>query len=67
VTTAEFKTKWAKFSGKESAVYQEPFSDRCRMLGVPTPVQGNSVHFRGAFVGIIQRAAFYPQTQRVVQ
>ncbi len=31
---AEFKTKWAKFSGKESAAYQEHFTDLCRMLRV---------------------------------
>ena len=38
---AEFKTKWAKFSGKESAAYQDHFSDLCRMLGVPTPIQSD--------------------------
>ena len=37
MTPTEFKTKWAKFSGKESAAYQEHFGDLCRMLGVPTP------------------------------
>jgi len=37
MTPAAFKTKWAKFSGKESAAYQEHFGDLCRMLGVPTP------------------------------
>ena len=37
MTPAEFKTKWAKFSGKESAAYQEHFGDLCRMLGV-TPL-----------------------------
>ena len=41
MTPAEFKTKWAKFSGKESAAYQEHFSDLCRMLGVPTPLQAD--------------------------
>ena len=32
MTPAEFKTKWAKFSGKESAAYQSHFNDLCRML-----------------------------------
>ena len=41
MTPAEFKLKWAKFSGKESAAYQEHFSDICRMLGVPTPLQAD--------------------------
>jgi hypothetical protein len=39
MTPAEFKTKWAKFSGKESAAYQEHFNDLCRMLGVATPIE----------------------------
>src|SRR4030095_16045014 len=38
MTPAEFKAKWAKFSGKESAAYQEHFNDVCRMLRVPSPV-----------------------------
>jgi len=41
MTPSEFKTKWAKFSGKESAAYQDHFSDLCRMLGVPTPIQAD--------------------------
>ena len=41
MTPAEFKKKWAKFSGKESAAYQEHFSDLCRMLGVPTPLEAD--------------------------
>ena len=41
MTPAEFKTKWAKFSGKESAAYQEHFNDLCRMLGVPTPIEAD--------------------------
>ena len=41
MTPAEFKTKWAKFSGKESSAYQEHFNDLCRMLGVPTPVEAD--------------------------
>ena len=39
MTPATFKAKWAKFTGKESAAYQEHFNDLCRMLGVPTPVE----------------------------
>ena len=48
MTPAEFKTKWAKFSGKESAAYQEHFNDLCRMLRVPTPIEADptaSDHF----------------------
>ena len=41
MTPATFKAKWAKFSGKESAAYQEHFNDLCRMLGVPTPVEAD--------------------------
>jgi type II restriction/modification system DNA methylase subunit YeeA len=37
VTWAEFKKKWGKFSGKESAAYQEHFNDLCVLLGQPTP------------------------------
>ncbi len=37
MTSAEFKRKWARFSGKESAAYQEHFSDPYRLLGQPTP------------------------------
>lgn len=41
MTPAQFKAKWAKFSGKESAAYQDHFSDLCRMLGVPTPIEAD--------------------------
>jgi hypothetical protein len=41
MTPAEFKTKWAKFAGKESAAYQDHFSDLCRMLGVQTPIEAD--------------------------
>ena len=41
MTPAAFKTKWAKFSGKESAAYQDHFSDLCRMLGVTTPIESD--------------------------
>jgi len=41
MTPAEFKKKWARFSGKESAAYAEHFNDLCRILGVPTPVESD--------------------------
>ena len=41
MTPATFKTKWAKFSGKESAAYQEHFNDLCRMLDVATPIEAD--------------------------
>ena len=41
MTPSEFKAKWAKFAGKESAAYQEHFNDLCRMLGLPTPVEAD--------------------------
>lgn len=41
MTPAQFKAKWAKFSGKESTAYQDHFSDLCRMLGVPTPIEAD--------------------------
>ncbi len=41
MTPGFFKEKWAKFSGKESAAYQEHFNDLCRMLGVPTPIEAD--------------------------
>ena len=41
MTPAEFKVKWQKFSGKESAAYQEHFNDLCRMLRQPTPVEAD--------------------------
>ena len=37
MTSVEFKRKWSRFSGKESAAYQEHFNDLCRLLGQPTP------------------------------
>jgi hypothetical protein len=42
MTPAAFKSKWAKFSGKESAAYAEHFNDLCRMLGVPMPIEADS-------------------------
>jgi len=37
MTPAEFKRKWARYSGKETAAYQEHFNDLCALLGQPTP------------------------------
>src|SRR5882724_5181868 len=37
MTPAEFKRKWARYSGKETAAYQEHFNDLCVLLGQPTP------------------------------
>ena len=41
MTPAEFKTKWAKFSGKETSAYQSHFDDLCRMLRLPTPIEAD--------------------------
>jgi type II restriction/modification system DNA methylase subunit YeeA len=41
MTPAEFKTKWAKVSAKESAAYQSHFDDLCRLLMVPTPLEAD--------------------------
>src|SRR6267378_907987 len=30
MTAAEFKKKWSRYTGKESAAYQEHFNDFCR-------------------------------------
>jgi hypothetical protein len=37
MTPAEFKKKWARYSGKETSAYQEHFNDLCALLGQPTP------------------------------
>jgi type II restriction/modification system DNA methylase subunit YeeA len=37
MTSAEFKRKWARYSGKETAAYQEHFNDLCALLGHPSP------------------------------
>jgi type II restriction/modification system DNA methylase subunit YeeA len=37
MTPAEFKKKWARYSGKEMAAYQEHFNDLCALLGQPSP------------------------------
>ncbi|PZR70829.1 MAG: hypothetical protein DLM73_17080 [Chthoniobacterales bacterium] len=41
MTWAEFKKKWAKFSGKETSAYQEHFNDLCALLGQPSPVSAD--------------------------
>jgi len=41
MTPAEFKTKWAKVSAKESAAYQSHFDDLCRLLNLPTPLEAD--------------------------
>ncbi len=41
MTPAEFKRKWHRYRGKESAAYQEHFNDLCRLLGQPTPVEAD--------------------------
>ena len=41
MTPAEFKRKWARFQGKESAAYQSHFDDLCRLLGTPTPLEAD--------------------------
>ena len=41
MTAAEFKTKWAKVSAKESAAYQSHFDDLCRLLNLPTPLEAD--------------------------
>jgi len=38
---AEFKKKWHRYTGKESAAYQEHFNDLCRLLGQPTPAEAD--------------------------
>jgi hypothetical protein len=42
VTPAEFKKKWAKYTGKESSAYQEHFNDLCHLLKEPTPAEADS-------------------------
>ncbi len=41
MTGAEFQKKWARFQGKESAAYQEHFTDLCHLLGQPTPAEAD--------------------------
>src|SRR5882757_6764340 len=37
MTPAEFKRKWARYSGKETSAYKEHFNDLCALLGHPSP------------------------------
>ena len=37
MSPAEFKKKWARYSGKETAAYQEHFNDVCALLNHPSP------------------------------
>ena len=41
MTSVEFKRKWSRYSGKESAAYQEHFNDLCRLLGEATPAEAD--------------------------
>lgn len=41
MTPAEFKTKWAKVTAKESSAYQSHFDDLCRMLDVAPPLEAD--------------------------
>ena len=41
MTVAEFKTKWAKYRGKETSGYQEHFNDLCGILEQKTPAEAD--------------------------
>ena len=41
MTVAEFKKKWGRYRGKETAAYQGHFDDLCRLLGQPTPAEAD--------------------------
>ena len=41
MTAAEFKKKWSRYTGKESAAYQEHFNDLCRLIGQPSPAEAD--------------------------
>src|SRR5437016_8227172 len=41
MTAAEFKKKWGRSEAKETASYQEHFTDLCRLLGQPTPIEAD--------------------------
>src|SRR4029077_18986868 len=41
MTGAEFKTKWGRSKAKETASYQEHFTDLCRLLGQKTPIEAD--------------------------
>ena len=55
MTPAAFKTKWAKFSGKESAAYAEHFNDLCRML--PADVRDDEILSRLLALNLARAAA----------
>src|SRR5436305_3565526 len=37
MSPAEFRKKWARYSGKETSAYQEHFNDLCALLGQASP------------------------------
>ena len=41
MTPAEFKTKWAKVTAKETSAYQSHFDDLCRLLGMAPPLEAD--------------------------
>jgi hypothetical protein len=41
MTAAEFKKKWSRYQGKETAAYQGHFDDLCRLLGQQTPTEAD--------------------------
>ncbi len=41
MTWAQFKKKWHRYTGKESAAYQEHFNDLCRLLDQQTPAEAD--------------------------
>jgi hypothetical protein len=41
MTVAEFIKKWSRYTGKESAAYQEHFNDLCRLLETKTPAEAD--------------------------
>ena len=41
MTPAEFKTKWAKVTAKETSAYQSHFDDLCRLLNLPPPLEAD--------------------------
>ena len=41
MTPAEFKKKWARYTGKETSAYQGHFDDLCRLMGQPTPTEAD--------------------------
>lgn len=77
MTPAEFKRKWARYSGKETAAYQEHFNDLCALLGQPSPAAADptgseSFYFQKRVVKDAELFAFHesnriaeqPETER---